>query len=63
MKIRKIKKDIKNLNDKIFKSEALKSLKLIKKWSCINDENSKRNMNILTQNFIRKGSFINNGVW
>ena len=63
MNIRKMKKAINKLDCKIFKHKALKSLKLIKTWSRIEHQNSKSNMMILTQNFWRKGKFINNGEW
>ncbi len=63
MNIRKMKKKIKKLNCKIFKRQALGSLKLIKKWSAIEHQNSKSNMVILTGNFWRKGGFINDGEW
>lgn len=63
MNIRKMKKEIKKLNCKIFKREALKSLKLIKRWSRIEHRNSKSNMMILTKNFWRNGKFINGGEW
>lgn len=63
MNIRKMKKEIKKLNCKIFKREALKNLHLINTWSRIDHINSKSNMLIITGNFWRKGKFINNGKW
>jgi hypothetical protein len=61
MKIKKMKKEIKKLKCKVFKKKSLQSLNLIKIWSKINHDNSKKNMKILTQNFFRNGKFINNG--
>jgi hypothetical protein len=58
-----MKKAIKKLDCKIFKREALKSLRLIKVWSCSCHCNSKSNMRILTKNFWEKGRFINDGKW
>jgi len=58
-----MKKAIKKLHCKIFKREALYSLKLIKTWSRIKHQNSKTNMMILTENFYRNGKFIDNGEW
>ncbi len=63
MKIRKIKKEVKKLDDEIFKKEALEWLKKIKVWSNYNHVNSKSNMKILTKNFMRNKKFINNGIW
>lgn len=63
MNIRKTKKEINKLECLTFKNEALKNLNLIKIWSRIKHKNSKSNMSILTNNFYRNGSFINNGKW
>lgn len=58
MKIRKIKKEIKKTGDKRFIRMAMHSLKLLLKWSKIDHRNSKSNMKILQENFLRNGKFI-----
>jgi len=63
MNIRKIKKEVKKLDDEIFKKEALKWLRKIKVWSNHDSINSKSNMRVLTKNFMRNKKFINNGIW
>lgn len=55
MKIRKVKKAIKKLDNKIAIRRGLSSLNLLKKWSKIDHPNSKSNMRILTGNIYRKG--------
>jgi hypothetical protein len=58
MNRRKIKKQIKRVDDFKFKKNALISLKLIKFWGNFNHRNSKSNMKILTHNFYRNGKFF-----
>tara|TARA_B110000858_G_C17411457_1_gene296939 strand:+ start:147 stop:323 length:177 start_codon:yes stop_codon:yes gene_type:complete len=57
MNIRKVKKQVKKLDDWQLKGIALMSLRGIKKWAKINHRNNKSNMKILTGNFYRNGRF------
>ena len=54
MNRRKIKKEIKKVDDERFARLALKDLKLIKVWEKLKHLNSKSNMRIITRNFYRK---------
>lgn len=55
MKLRKMKKQAKKLDDARLKRIALMSLRKIKTWSKIDHHNSNSNMKILTKNFTRNG--------
>ena len=52
MKIRKLKKAIKKLDDKNAVKRGLTSVKLLIKWSRFDHPNSKSNMRIITKNVI-----------
>jgi hypothetical protein len=58
MNRRKIKKEIKKVDDFRFRKIALSSLKMIRVWEKLKHRNSKSNMRILTNNFYRNGEFI-----
>ena len=58
MNRRKIKKQIKKVDDAWFVKMALKSIKMIRVWEKIDHRNSRSNMMILTQNFYRNGKFL-----
>ena len=58
MNRRRIKKQVKKLDDYRLRVNALRSLKLIRYWSNRDHENSKGNMKILTGNFWRNGKFL-----
>ena len=54
MKIRKIKKAIKKIDDPRFQRMTLMSLKKIEVWSKMDHKNSKSNIKILTKKFLYK---------
>jgi hypothetical protein len=58
MNRRKIKRQIKKINDARFIRMALSSLTLIRRWGRYNNKNSKLNMRILTENFYRNGKLL-----
>lgn len=58
MNRRKIKKEIKKVNDVLFVRRTLRWLKQIRTWEKLKHPNSKSNMRIITGNFYRNGKLI-----
>lgn len=58
MNRRKIKKQIKKVDDVWFKNQAMHSLKMIRYWEKYDSPYSKQNMRVLTHNFYHRGKLL-----